>query len=156
MAKGATSKAKLLERPLCGPDADESEALAEAAAELQALVPGLRNASGIAAAVIGCWITARMKRLTSGRLADLVVFDLQEAKLRGMIEAAMPQIGAAMADAGIPGDVPFFQLSKRDALNALMCACIGYREAAVAAGELPEIPFDDALPFGGDAPQLPF
>lgn len=139
-----------------GPDADEVEALAVAAAELQALAPGVRDTSGVAAAVISVWITERMKRLTSGRLSDLVVFDLQEARLRGMIEAAMPQIGAAMARAGIPADVPFFQLSKRHALDALMCAVIGHREAAVAAGEWPTFPFDDALPFGGDAPKLPF
>lgn len=129
-------------------DADEAEALAAAAATLQAFAR-VENAEAVTSAVISRWIIERMKRTVAKRLADNVVFDLRDAKLRGMVEAALPQIGAGLAGAGTPSDVPFFELSRDQAVDACVAVCIAYREAAVAAGESGDFPFSDPIPFGG-------
>ena len=122
--------------------------MAAAAATLQSFAR-VDNAEAVASAVISRWIIERMKRAVGARLADNVVFDLQDAKLRGMVEAALPQIGAALS--GLPADVPFFGLGKEQAVDVFMAGCIAYREAAVAAGESHDFPFSDPIPFGGAA-----
>jgi hypothetical protein len=135
-------------KPAYTPDADEAEALAAAAVTLRSLT-GCQNPEAVASAVISRWIIERMKRCAGARLADTVVFDLGDAKLRGMIEAALPQIGGAIAEAGVESDAAFFDLPRDQVLNVFVAACIGYREAAVAAGESRDFPFSDPIPFGG-------
>jgi hypothetical protein len=135
-------------RPAYSPDIDEQEALSAAAATLRGLV-SCQNPEAVASAVISRWIIERMKRATGARLADTVVFDLNDAKLVGMIEAALPKIGAALAD--LPGDVPLWSLTKDQAVSVFVAGCIAHREAAVAAGEAPDFPFSDPIPFGDEA-----
>jgi hypothetical protein len=146
VARSAAKKEASGIRPTYSPDVDEQEALAAAAATLSGFT-SVANPEAVTAAVISRWIIERMKRTTRGRLADNVVFDLQEAKLRGMLEAALPQIAAGM-DGVIPFDVAFGDLSKEQAIDLFLIGCIAHREAAVAAGESGDFPFSDPIPFG--------
>lgn len=140
-------------KPAYEPDADEAEALAVAAVTLRSLT-GCPNPEAVASAVISRWIIERMKRCVSGRLADTVVFDLQDAKLRGMIEAALPKVAAALGESGFDFAGSFNDLSKDGAVDLFVVGCVAYREAAVAAGEAPDFPFSDPIPFGSAKPDL--
>lgn len=143
-------------RPLAAPDQDEVESLDAAAAELKAHAPGVTNAQAVASAVISRWIIERMKRHSGKRLNETVVFNLNDAKLEGMVEAALPKIGEALAAAEFPFDKSFNDLTKEDAVTLFLVGCVAHREVAVAAGEAPDFPFDtpfnDTVPFGDAAP----
>lgn len=145
------AKAAKIARTLTSIDADEAEALEQAALTLQSLAR-VDHAEAIASAVISSWIIARMKRTTSNRLADNVVFDLDDAKLRGMVEATLPKIAEALGASGFDFAGSFNDLSKSGAVELFVAGCVAYREAAVAAGEAPDFPFSDPIPFGGTAP----
>lgn len=143
----ARASAKIA-RPARDTDADETEALAAAAVTLQSFAR-VENAEAVTSAVISRWIIERMKRAVGKRLADVVVFDLQEAKLRGMLEAVLPKIGAALGEGGFDFAGSFNDLTKEAAVDLFVAGCIAYREAAVAAGESGDFPFSDPIPFGG-------
>lgn len=151
MASRPTST-KAPPRRVAGVDADEAEALAVASAILREVCPQAVNPEAVAHAVISSWIVARMKRHTSGRLIETCVFNLDDAKLLGMVEAALPKIGGALAGAGFPFDVTFGDLTKAQAVQLFLAGVVAHREAAVAAGECPNFPFDevfsDPIPFG--------
>lgn len=134
-------------RPIAGRDADEVEAVAIAATVLQSLAR-VDHAEAVTTAVISTWILERMKRTISKRLCDNVVFDLEEAKLKGMVSAVLPQIANALEAADFPFGKTFSDLSRDEALTLFLVGCIGYREAAIAAGEAPDFPFSDPIPFG--------
>lgn len=131
-------------------DADEAEALGQAALTLQAFAR-VENAEAVAAAVISKWIIERMKRSVGKRLTDNVVFDLDDAKLRGMVEAALPKIAESLSGAGFDFAGSFNDLDRDAAVNLFVAGCVAYREVAVAAGEAPDFPFSDPIPFGGEA-----
>ena len=137
-------------RPAYAPDIDEEEALAIAASELSSLAR-VDNPQAVASAVISRWIIERMKRLTSGRLSDTVVFDLQDAKLRGMVEAVLPKIAEGLGSTGFDFSGSFNDLTKAQAIDLFVAGCVAYREAAIAAGEAPDFPFSDPIPFGDAA-----
>lgn len=130
-------------RPIAGPDADEVESLGVAAAELKMLCPAVSNAEAVASAVISKWIIERTRRTAGARLTETVAFDLGDAQTRGMLEAALPQIGAVLAT--LPADVPLFSLSKPQVVDVLTAGVQAWREAAVALGEAPGFPMDDGL-----------
>lgn len=129
-------------------DADEAEALAAAAVTLQTFAR-VENAEAVASAVISRWIIERMKRAVGKRLADNVVFDLQDAKLRGMVEATLPAVADTLMRDRFPMELAFNDLPKHEAVTLFLAACVAYREAAVAAGESGDFPFSDPIPFGG-------
>jgi len=87
--------------------------------------------------------------VASNRLNAELLFDLKDARLRGLIEAALPAIGATVAH--LPGDVPFFELDKQQVIDLFMAGIVGAQEAAVAAHESLGFPFDDQIPFPAEA-----
>lgn len=143
----ARASAKIA-KPLVSQDADETEALAVAAATLQSFAR-VENPEAVACAVISAWIIERMKRSVGARLTDNVVFDLQDAKLRGMVEATLPAAADVLATGGFDFAASFSDLSKDQAIDLFMAGCVAYRAAAVAHGESPDFPFSDPIPFGG-------
>lgn len=134
-------------RPTMSIDADEAEALEAAALTLQTFAR-VENPEAVASAVISKWIIERMKRAVGKRLTDNIVFDLQEAKLRGMVEATLPKIAEALGAGGFDFAGSFNDLDRDAAVNLFVAGCVAYREAAVAAGEAPDFPFSDPIPFG--------
>jgi hypothetical protein len=78
-------------------------------------------------------------------MATNAVLSLGDSARRGLIEGALPSIAGRLGH--IPADVPFFALPKEQVVDALAAGIEGYAEAAVAAGERPEWPFDDQIPF---------
>lgn len=159
MARSFPSK-KEPPRRVAGVDADELEAVSVAASTLKSLCPSAVNPQAIAHAVISAWIIERMKRHTTSRLHEHVIFNLADAKLAGMVEAALPKIGGVLAGAGFPFDVAFSDLTKPQAVTLFLAGVVAHREAAVAAGESSDFPFaavfDDPIPFGGEAKPVPF
>lgn len=141
------AKAKIA-RPIAGIDADEAEALGAAAQVLQSFAR-VENAEAVACSVISTWIIERMKRAVGKRLTDNLVFDLGEAKMRGRITAMLPKIAEALG--GFDFTASFNDLSKDQVVDLFMAGCIAWREAAVAAGENPDFPFSDPIPFGDAA-----
>lgn len=135
-----------LARTVSGPDADEAEALAYAAAKLKELSPTTSNVEAVATAVISTWIVERVKRHADRRLSDELVFDLGDAHTRGFIEAALPQIGANLGH--LPPTIPLFQMSKMQIVDVLTAGVKAWREAAIVAGECPGYPYSDPIPFG--------
>lgn len=137
-------------RPVAGIDADEAEALAAAAVALQSYAR-VENAEAVANCVISTWIIERMKRAVSTRhLTGNVVFDLGEAKMRGRVEAMLPKIADALGAGGFDFAATFNDLDKDKVVDLFVAGCVAWREAAVAAGENPDFPFDDPIPFGGE------
>lgn len=143
------ARAAKIARPVAGIDADEAEALEQAALTLQSLAR-CENPEAVASAVISRWIIERMKRAVGRRLSENLVFDLADAKMRGRIEAMLPKVAEALGAVGFDFAGSFNDLSKEGAVDLFVAGCIAWREAAVAAGENPEFPFDDAIPFGGE------
>lgn len=143
-------------RPAYTPDPDEVEALGVAAAELKMLCPAVSNAEAVASAVIAKWIMTRARLAAGARLTETVAFDLGDARMRGFIEAALPQIGAALSS--LPADMPLFGLSKPQILDVLCAGVQAWCEAVTAVGENPSFPMEvapfdvkrgDPIPFGG-------
>lgn len=123
------------------------EAVAVAAAVLQSYAR-VENPEAVTYAVISAWIIQRMKISAGKRIADTVVFDLNDAKIRGMVSAILPKIADELEKAEFPFGKTFSELNREEALDLFHIGCIGYRDAAVAAGEAPDFPFSDAIPFG--------
>lgn len=137
-------------RYIAGPDADEEESLAIAAAKLKELSPGTINAEAVAYSVISTWIMERCKRAAGQRLTETVVFDLSDAQMRGIVENALPNIGEALAH--LSPTTPLFQMSK-NAVVDVFCAGIGaWRATKVAMGENPSFPLEDPVPFSDNIP----
>lgn len=132
--------------PKALPNPDEDAALSIAATELRALCPSVHNAEAVTSAVISKWIIERSKRASRVRLSETVAFDLGDARLRGFIEAALPQIGEALG--GLDPTKPLFELSRDEVVGVFAAACIGASAAATAYGESQAFPFDDPIPFG--------
>lgn len=156
MAAAQASGRKAPPRRSAGGDIDETEALEIAAATLKGLAPHTPNPQAVAHAVISTWIIERMKRHTSGRITETCVFNLGDAHLVGMVEAALPKIGDALASGGFPFSASFGDLTKQQAVMLFMAGVVAHREAAIAAGEAPGFPFDepfsDPIPFGDPTP----
>lgn len=144
------ARAAKIARPVAGIDADEAEALGQAALTLQSFAR-VENAEAVACAVISTWIIERMKRVAGRRLTGNVVFNLNDAKLRGMVEAALPKIAEALATSGFDFTRSFNELDRDGAANLFLAGCVAHREAAIAVGESPDFPFDDPIPFGEEA-----
>lgn len=109
------------------PDPDEATALAHAAT-------AARIPESTATACISAWISKRAQLSAGARLTENLAFDLRDAKLRGIVAAALPKIGAAL---NVPPGVAFFDLP-RDAVIDLFCiAYQAVQDAEVAADERP-------------------
>lgn len=144
------AKPAKIARPTPSIDADEAGALAAAAATLQTFAR-VENAEAVAHCVISTWIIERMKRAVSARkLADNLVFDLSEAKMRGRLEAMLPNIAESLGATGFDFSQSFNDLSKDTVVSLFLAGCVAWREAAVAAGESADFPFDDTIPFGAE------
>lgn len=131
------------------PDEEEEQALREAAAALRALVPSLGvGATNVASAVISAWITSRSRQATARRfITERIVFDHQNAKLTGVVTAALPAIAAGLD--GIPPDKPLFELSREEIVRVLVVGHLGITEALCATDEAPdfaEFPGDRMAP----------
>lgn len=125
-------------------DADEDAALAVATATLCRFASPKGDPSAAAIAVITSWIIERMRLHTTRRLgggANPIQFDLKGSKVRGRIEATLPQIAASLAH--IPGDVPLFKLSKEQVVDVFTAAITAAATAHMATQEDP----DDDIPF---------
>jgi hypothetical protein len=83
----------------------------------------------------------------SVRLNADLMFDLQDSRMRGFIEAALPAIGASVAH--LPSDRPLFDLEKAQVVDVILAGILGAQEAALAANESLSFPFSDDIPFGG-------
>lgn len=128
-------------RLAAAPDPDEEAALTAAAEALA----GCTNSRQAAYACISTWITTRAKLATNARLTETVATDLGDARLRGIIEAALPQIGGALSS--LPTDIPLFELSKSQVVDAFTVAVQIVCEASVALKEAGDFPLNDACPF---------
>lgn len=147
----AAAKKQERGRQPVGPNPQEEIALNDATNALVAWQRSLPagttpHSRTLAAVVISAWIISRSRQAAGIRLAENVVFDFENAQLKGLIEAALPQIGAALSD--LPDDVPFFALPKEDVVRVFTAGVLGAREAAIARGEGEAFPFDDPIPFG--------
>lgn len=141
---------KVLERTSAAPDPQEEQALHEAAAALHALLPGVQQTDRVASAVITAWIMSRCRQAAGQRLTENIVFDHNNAKLKGVVAAALPQIGAALS--GLPADTPLFALSKEDVIRVFLTGHIAIREALIAADEAPDFIELKHLKEGDDCP----
>lgn len=137
-------------RRKAGVDAEEAEALAAAAAVAEQFT-SRANAKTAATAIISEWITARARLNVEKRLTETLIFGLGDARLTGLIQACLPQIGAYLAEKGFDFDKSFSDLSKHEATQLFLAAVLAHRDAAVAEGESPDFPFDppldDEIPF---------
>lgn len=106
---------------------------------------GRGDARTIAAIAISEWIVARTSMAATVRMNADLLFNLGDARLRGFIEAALPNIGASLAN--LPADVPLFQLTKDQIVDVITAGVLGAQEAAVSANESLGFPFDDEIPF---------
>jgi hypothetical protein len=122
-------------------DAEEAAAVDAAAATLAGLSPGVKDPKAVATAIICTWIINRMRMSASKRLSGDLVFDLKNSKVRGRVEAALPQIANALGH--IPPDAPLFSLSKEQIVDVFVAAINGAAHATVATMEDP----DDEIPF---------
>jgi hypothetical protein len=122
------------------PDPQEERALARAADAVARF--GTGKPDTIAAVAISAWIIERTKLSASHRVSAELLFDLKDARMRGLAEAALPAIANTLGH--IPSDAPLFALTK----DVAMAMLEGIREAAVAANEALGFPFDDDIPFG--------
>lgn len=144
------AKASKVARLTASIDADEAGALEAAALVLQTFAR-VENPEAVTSAVISRWIIERMKTSVGKRLTDNVVFDLHDAKLQGIVEATLPNIAEMLSEGGFDFARSFGELSKEEAVQLFLAPVIAHRVAAVAAGESPDFPFSDPIPFGGDA-----
>jgi hypothetical protein len=126
-------------------DPEEEAALARAVAVLRSLAPGATNPEAITIAVISSWIVERTRLSAGKRLTSNLAFDLGDSRTRGIVEAALPGIGAKLAH--LPADKPFFKLEKGQVVDAFTAGIFGAHAAAVSLGELGQFPFDDVIPF---------
>lgn len=144
--KGAGRERVELTRSALGPDPEEEAALNRAAAALERFGPG-GDARSRAAVVISEWIIARTSTAARRRGGEHLLFDLADARIRGFVEAALPSIGAAVAER-IDAETPFFELDKEQVIDLFVAGIEGAREAAVLANEDLGFPFSDDIPFG--------
>lgn len=126
------------------PDPDEAQALAHAA-------EAGRVSEQVATAVISAWIAKRAELSAGARLTENLAFDLGNSKLKGIVTAALPAIGAALD--GFPADVAFFDLPAPVVVDLFAIAYRAIQEAEVACDERPEfvplkkLPNGDGVPF---------
>lgn len=146
MARASTKTARVLP----GRDADEEEAVAAAAAVLQSFAR-VENPEAVAYSVITTWIIERVKRSAGRRIGESIVFDLDNAHIKGLVAGVLPKIADGLDDRDFPFGKTFSELSRDEAALLFSVGCIAYREAAVAAGEDPNFPFNDPIPFGDAA-----
>ena len=138
-------------RRTAGVDAEEAEALT-AAASVASQFTSRANAMAAATAIISEWITTRARLNVEKRLTETLVFGLGDARLIGLIQACLPQIGQRLAEEGFDFGKTFSDLSKDEAVQLFLAGVLAHRDAAVAQGESREFPFDppfdDRVPFG--------
>lgn len=118
------------------PDPEEEAALVRAAATLRDIAPGLADPRAVASAVISSWIVERV-RLSVGRITGQHAFTLGDAHLRGSLEAALPDIGAALGH--LPPNQPLFGLTKEQVVDVFAVACQAGRHSGALLND--EIPF---------------
>lgn len=140
------------------PDQEEEQALQEASAALRALVPQLgMGATQVTSAVITAWIASRCRQATARRApTECIVFDHNDAKLKGVVQAALPAIGASLD--GIPPDAPLFALSRDEVVRVFIAGYRSVEAALVAADESPdfaEFPGDRPAPEIGSVEEMP-
>lgn len=126
------------------PDPHEERALARAADAVARFGGGKPEA--VAAVAISTWIIERTRLTASHRVNAELLFDLKDARMRGLAEAALPAIANTLGH--IPSDKALFELSREQVLDVGMAFLEGIREAAVSANESLGFPFDDHIPFG--------
>lgn len=125
------------------PDHQEEAALARAVAAMQKFQPGANAA--LASVAISEWIIARTSMAASVRLTADLMFDLNDARLRGFVEAALPVIGGNISH--LPADKPLFELEQFQVVDMIVAGILGAQEAALSANESLGFPFDDQVPF---------
>lgn len=117
------------------PDPEEEAALVRAASTLRDLAPSIGDPRAVATAVISSWIIERV-RLSVGRISGKHAFRLDDAHLRGSLEAALPEIGEALGH--LPADKPLFGLSRDEVVDVLVAGCqAGRRTGALLNDEIP-------------------
>lgn len=117
------------------PDPEEEAALDRASATLRGLAPSVGDPRAVASAVISAWIIERV-RLSIGRVSGKHAFTLDDAHLRGSLEAALPEIGEALSH--LPAETPMFGLSKDQIVDVLVAGCqAGKRTGALLNDEIP-------------------
>lgn len=131
-------------RPVASPDPQEEAALQRAAEALLEFRPGLSDPKILAYVAISAWIVSRTAQSARIRFGELA-FDLNDARLRGFIEGALPRIGEALAH--IPADAPLFELTRDQVVDVFLAGIAATQEAAVAANESLGFPFCDEVPF---------
>lgn len=130
-------------------DQHEDKALDRAAVGLaKFMAGGGHNSRSLAAVAISEWIIARTSLAVSGRVgAELLLFNLKDARLRGMVEAGLPSIAAALSH--IDPSTPLFELEKEDVIDVFLAGIQAVNEAAVTLKETPfTSDFSDPIPFG--------
>lgn len=140
-----TGQREKVKPPERAADPEEEAALTRAVATLRSLAPGASNPEAVATAVISAWIIERTRLSSGKRLYSHLVFDLQDARTRGVVEAALPLIGERLAH--LPADKPLFALSKAEVVDVITTGVFASHAAAVSLGELGAYPFDDVIPF---------
>ena len=120
------------------PDPDEQAAIEAACAE-----------TGLSAAtvtrVISAWIQKRAQLTAGRRLVENLVFDLNNAHLRGIIAALLPALGQELSD--LPPNVAFFDLDREQVIDVFMVGYAHIQASRLAASESSDFPFDDPIPF---------
>lgn len=128
------------------PDDQEDRALERAGKALADF--GTAPPRTLAAVAISEWICARTSMMASVRCNSELLFNLGDARLRGFVEAALPAIANSLGEVDLSRSL--FDLGKDEIVGVFVAGILGAQEAAVAANESLNFPFDDAIPFGGD------
>lgn len=110
--------------------------------------PGLSNPRGVAMAAISAWIISRSMQCAAPRIDAELLFNISDARIRGFVEAALPNIASTLMAQGFDFNLPFGALAKEQVIDFIAAGIVGAQEAAVAANESLGFPFDDEVPFG--------
>jgi len=130
---------------MTAPDAQEECALNDAEAALVRFLPGCPQPRSLAAVAISAWIMSRARQAAGVRLNENVIFDFDHAKLKGFIEAALPDIAEQLGETDLSASL--FDLSKDQIIAVFAAGCLGASRAAMAFSESSQFPFDDPIPY---------
>lgn len=133
------------ERTITPEDPQETKALNAVEKALRDFLPTCPTPRSLAAVAISAWIISRSKQAAGVRLNENVIFDFDNAKLKGFIEAALPHIGERLADVDLSQSL--FDLTKDQIVQVFAAGCLETSRAAMAFGESEAFPFDDSIPF---------
>lgn len=118
-------------------DPEEEVALQRATATLADHAPRIANARAVTQAVISAWIIERVRLSIPRILCGKLAYGLGDSHLRGSLEAALPEVGAALAH--LPSDKPFFELTREQVVDILAVGFQAGRESGALLND--EIPF---------------